>query len=150
MSIQGWKLFTNDNKSKAKSINWQDDLPDTPSWRSFNVQVEERKRRFIAPPNAIEVVNAALYLRRPLLVTGNPGTGKSSLAYAVAYELGLGEVLKWSITTKTTLKEGLYRYDAIARLRESQRKKPEGEGEVLEDIGKFIQLGPLGTALIPS
>ena len=147
MSTQDWKLFTNENQSQAKSINWEEDFPAPPSWRSFNVQAEERKRRFIAPPNAIEVVNAALYLRRPLLVTGRPGTGKSSLAYAVAHELGLGEVLKWAITTRTTLQDGLYRYDAIARLRESQRKK---DNEAPEDIGKFIQLGPLGTALIPS
>ena len=146
MSTPDWKFFTNTNTSQAKSINWED-FPDPPSWRSFNIKAEERKRRFIAPPNAIEVVNAALYLRRPLLVTGKPGTGKSSLAYAVAFELGLGEVLKWSITTRTTLQDGLYRYDAIARLRESQRN-PDDKSP--EDIGKFIQLGPLGTALIPS
>lgn len=148
--MEDWKLFTNENQSQAKSIDWEEDFPDPPSWRSFDIQAEERKRRFIAPQNAIEVVNAALYLRRPLLVTGRPGTGKSSLAYAVAHELGLGEVLKWPITTRTTLEEGLYRYDAIARLRESQRKKRKEEEEIPEDIGKFIQLGPLGTALIPS
>ncbi|MEM9273234.1 MAG: MoxR family ATPase [Cyanobacteria bacterium P01_F01_bin.143] len=145
--MDDWKLFTNENQSQAKSINWEEDFPDPPSWRSFNTQAEERKRRFIAPANAIEVVNAALYLRRPLLITGRPGTGKTSLAYAVAHELGLGEVLKWPITTRTTLEDGLYRYDAIARLRESQRDKKD---EAPEDIGKFIQLGPLGTALIPS
>ncbi len=150
MSTKNWKLFTNENQSEPKSINWENDLPDPPSWRSFYVQAEERKRRFIAPPHAIEVVNAALYLRRPLLVTGKPGTGKSSLAYAIAYELGLGEVLKWPITTKTTLEEGLYRYDAIARLRASQESKESKESQTPEDIGKFIQLGPLGTALIPS
>ena len=145
MSTSDWKFFTNSN-SQADSINWED-FPDPPSWRSFGVRAEERKSRFVAPPHAVEVINAALYLRRPLLVTGKPGTGKSSLAYAVARELGLGEVLKWSITTKTTLEEGLYRYDAIARLRESQRNKDD---DTPEDIGKFIQLGPLGTALIPS
>lgn len=145
MSTSDWKFFTNSN-SQADSINWED-FPDPPSWRSFGVSAEERKSRFVAPPHAVEVINAALYLRRPLLVTGKPGTGKSSLAYAVARELGLGEVLKWSITTKTTLEEGLYRYDAIARLRESQRNKDD---DTPEDIGKFIQLGPLGTALIPS
>jgi len=64
------------------------------------------------------MVNAALYLRRPLLITGKPGTGKSSLAYAVAHELKLGEVLYWPITTRTTLKDGLYSYDAIGRLQE--------------------------------
>lgn len=98
------------------------------------------------PPEAVELVNAALYLRRPLLVTGKPGTGKTSLAYAVAHELDLGEVLNWSITTRTTLKDGLYRYDAIGRLQEVQRQKNDQPA----DIGNYIQLGPLGTALLPS
>jgi len=88
------------------------------------------------------MVNAALYLRRPLLVTGRPGTGKTTLAYAVAEELQLGPVLRWNITTRSTLLEGLYRYDAIGRVQESPNN--------LSDIGKYIQLGPLGTAFIPN
>jgi MoxR-like ATPase len=71
------------------------------------------------------LVNAALYLRRPLLITGKPGVGKTSLTYAVAHELQLGDVLRWSITTQTTLKYGLYRYDAISRL---QYTSLQGEG----------------------
>jgi len=156
---ENWKLFTNTSQPKP-DINWEKDLPNPPSWRNFTDKTEERKRRFVAPPGAIEVVNAALYLRRPLLITGRPGTGKSSLAYAIAYELGLGEVLKWPINTRSTLQEGLYRYDAIARLRESERQKPplptgtdntaaKAQKQDKEDIGKFLQLGPLGTALIP-
>lgn len=144
MTQSDWKIFKNDGETHS---NWWDDFPEPPSWRRFGDQVEERKEKFVAPENAIEVVNAALYLRRPLLVTGNPGTGKSSLAYAVASELGLGEVLKWPITTRTSLQDGLYRYDAIARLRESQKDKDD---ETSKDIGRFIQLGPLGTALIPN
>ncbi len=90
------------------------------------------------------MVNAALYLRRPLLVTGKPGTGKTSLAYAVAYELKLGPVLPWYITARSTLKEdGLYRYDAISRLQDVQM------GKESKDMGPYIQLGPLGTALLP-
>ena len=88
-------------------------------------------------------VNSALCLRRPLLVTGRPGSGKTSLAYALAYQLKLGPVLKWSITARTTLQDGLYRYDAIARLQESEEK-------VKQDIGSYITLGPLGTAFLPS
>ncbi|NET59744.1 MAG: AAA family ATPase, partial [Symploca sp. SIO2E6] len=94
--------------------------------------------------NVINMVNAALYLRRPLLVTGKPGTGKTSLAYAVAYELKLGSVLPWYITARSTLQEGLYNYDAIARLQDVQM------GYSKKDIGRYIQLGPLGTALLPS
>lgn len=92
------------------------------------------------------MVNAALYLRRPLLVTGNPGTGKTSLAYSVAYELDLGEVLYWPITTRTTLKDGLYNYDAVGRLQDAKLNPDDS----LNRIGKYITLGPLGTALLPS
>ncbi|MFM6253888.1 MAG: AAA family ATPase, partial [Dolichospermum sp.] len=110
---------------------------------------DPKKRRaetFQARKEEVELVNAALYLRRPLLVTGKPGTGKTSLAYAVAYELGLGEVLHWPITTRTTLKDGLYSYDAIGRLQDAKDKDKDN----LAEIGKYINLGSLGTALLPS
>jgi MoxR-like ATPase len=95
----------------------------------------------------IEAVNTALYLRRPLLVTGKPGNGKSSLIRAVARELRLGPVLRWSITSKSTLRDGLYLYDALGRLDEQKRSGKERDDT---DIGKFIELGPLGTALLPA
>ncbi len=72
----------------------------------------------------MDVVNAALRLRRPLLVTGAPGTGKSSLAHAVAAELGLGPVLVWPINTRATLTDALYRYDAIGPGCASNRTAP--------------------------
>ncbi|MFN7677326.1 MAG: AAA family ATPase, partial [Cyanobacteriota bacterium] len=88
-------------------------------------------------------VNAAIHLRRPLLVTGTPGTGKTSLAYAIAHELRLGRVLSWPITPRTELVEGLYRYEALDRLRDSQR------GETTTKAADFITLGPVGTAFLP-
>jgi MoxR-like ATPase len=103
-------------------------------------------------PEAIELVNAALYLRRPLLVTGKPGTGKSSLAYSVAHELGLGPVLRWPITSRSTLQEGLYSYDAIGRLQDVNRDRQDpgrSEGELTASLGDYVRLGPLGTALLP-
>ncbi|MFN9177981.1 MAG: AAA family ATPase [Dolichospermum sp.] len=140
-----WKIFQGNN---TQNKNWN--LTKPPSWRDFNNSNSDPKKRraetFQARPEEIELVNAALYLRRPLLVTGKPGTGKTSLAYAVAYELGLGEVLHWPITTRTTLKDGLYSYDAIGRLQDAKDKDKDN----LAEIGKYINLGSLGTALLPS
>ncbi|MBD2073046.1 AAA family ATPase [Phormidium sp. FACHB-592] len=152
---EDWKLFQGNNREPHDAI---DTLPDAPPWRPFgkdpNPGVSRRKRRgetFQSQPEEVEMVNAALYLRRPLLITGKPGTGKSSLAYAVAHELKLGEVLYWPITTRTTLKDGLYTYDAIGRLQEV--KQSEARGDYTEDpqkIADYITLGPLGTALLES
>ncbi|MEV4511774.1 AAA family ATPase [Dactylosporangium sp. NPDC049525] len=89
------------------------------------------------------MVNAALCLRRPLLITGLPGSGKSTVIDSVAAELGLGEVLRWHITSRSTLAEALYRYDALGRIHANQLKQND-------DISLFVRLGPLGTALVPA
>ena len=153
--MSDWKIFQGDNREPHDGIV---DLPDAPSWRPFGKDVSpgvsRRKHRgetFQCRPGEVKMVNAALYLRRPLLLTGKPGTGKSSLAYAVARELKLGEVLYWPITTRTTLKDGLYTYDAIGRLQAV--KQSEGSGvqpENPQQIADYITLGPLGSALLPS
>ncbi|MEO0517106.1 MAG: MoxR family ATPase [Cyanobacteria bacterium P01_A01_bin.116] len=149
-----WKLFHGDREPHDAI----EDLPEAPPWRPFGKDAaagaNRRKRRgetFQARDEEIEMVNAALYLRRPLLITGKPGTGKSSLAYAVARELKLGEVLYWPITTRTTRKDGLYTYDAIGRL-QAARQSEAGEDDIEnpQKIADYITLGPLGTALLPS
>ncbi|MBW6437191.1 MoxR family ATPase [Actinoplanes hulinensis] len=96
------------------------------------------------------MVNTAIHLRRPLLVSGPPGCGKSTLALSIAYELQLGEVLYWPITSRTTVQDGLYRYDAVGRLHaaglQERTRRPGRSGA---PIGKYLSLGPLGTALLP-
>lgn len=76
-------------------------------------------------------------------MTGNPGSGKTSLAYAIAYELSLGPVLTWPINARSNLQEGLYRYDALARLEDYQAQE-------VRNIGRYITLGAVGTAFLPS
>lgn len=133
-------------------------LPEPPPWRTFegevvdqptlpppDPQTGEKARAYLPADDVVEMVNAALYLRRPLLITGKPGTGKSTLAHHVAYELKLGPVLNWPITTHSSLQDGLYRYDAIGRLQEASLAR-SGQSP---DIGRYIRLGPLGTALLP-
>jgi MoxR-like ATPase len=139
--MTSWKIFKGNQKDYHDGIK---KLPEPPSWRKFEKQ--ERGSTYKAREEEIELVNAALYLRRPLLVTGKPGTGKTSLAYAVAKELNLGEVLRWNITTRSTLQQGLYSYDAIGRLQDAKANDKEN----LAEIGKYIQLGSLGTALFCS
>lgn len=141
-----WGVFKGTGKPHEKN-DIKELLPEAPPWRRFSRSEEnsvekQRGENFqIFDKKVIELVNAALYLRRPLLVTGLPGSGKSSLAYAIAYELQLGKVLKWPITSRSTLKEALYRYDAVGRLQDQ---------ESIAEIGRYIQLGPLGTALSQS
>jgi len=109
------------------------DLPAPPPWRTFaeapddadfyeipddaggDVEAGHDRRlgkyrrqatTYVADDKEISLVNLAIYLRRPLLVTGQPGVGKSTLIYSVAEELKLGPVLRWPITSRSTLTEG--------------------------------------------
>ncbi|GAA1859838.1 AAA family ATPase [Asanoa iriomotensis] len=144
-----------------------DRLPPPPPWREFDGEVlsgsEEdlrsvgevrpgtatRAETYRPEKSVVEKVNAALYLRRPLLVTGQPGTGKSTLAYSIAWELGLGPVLSWSITSRSSLQDSLYRYDAVGRLQEANLRRLSSEpGPPTTSVGPFVTLGPLGTALV--
>lgn len=148
--LSQWPIYLGQTKPHALK-----QMPEAPPWREFKGKTIEYTPPEALNPNYISsgeeektLVNAALYLRRPILVTGKPGSGKTSLARAVAYELSLGQVLYWPITSRSTLQEGLYSYDAIGRLQETQIAKLKGEEPML-DIGKYIRLGPLGTALLP-
>jgi MoxR-like ATPase len=153
-------------------------LPEAPPWRRFRGEPslppppddEEAARRRLGQIEpvpqldeaSIETVNAALLLRRPLLLTGSPGVGKSTLAYLISRELCLGRVLEWSIVSRTSLRDGLYAYDALGRAQaitawragalgsaaaDAVERGPDGQP--LPALGDFITLGPLGTALLP-
>ena len=74
---------------------------------------------YVATPDLMLAVNAAITLQRPLLVKGEPGTGKTMLAETVAAALGL-PLLQWHIKSTTKAQQGLYEYDAVTRLRDSQ------------------------------
>ena len=76
-------------------------------------------RSYIATEDLKVAVNAAVTLERPLLVKGEPGTGKTELARQVAEALGL-EIIEWNIKSTTRAQQGLYEYDAVSRLRDSQ------------------------------
>ncbi|MFG3053053.1 AAA family ATPase [Kitasatospora sp. NPDC048239] len=119
-------------------------LGDPPPWRSFPRPALHRQ--FRPPAGLIEAVNAALALRRPLLLTGAPGSGKSTVIEQVAAELTLGDVLRWHITSRSTLTEALYRYDALGRIHAQRLEGSTGS----DDIAPFLQMGPLGTALLPA
>lgn len=132
-------------------------LQPPPPWRRFNGTVLDQfvppdalggdnpGARYLPEPDAVELTNIALLLRRPLLVTGKPGTGKSTLAHSIAHELNLGPVLYWPITTRSRLADALYQYDPIARLQQANLTRAD---DAVPSVGDFIRLGPLGTALL--
>ena len=95
---------------------------------------------YVATEDLTVAVNAAVLLERPLLIKGEPGTGKTELAKQVASALGL-ELIEWNVKSTTKAQQGLYEYDAVSRLRDSQL----GD-ERVRDVGNYIRKGKLWTA----
>ena len=95
---------------------------------------------YIASEELIRSVNIAAALQKPLLVKGEPGTGKTMLAESIADSLGM-ELIIWNIKSTTKAQDGLYVYDTVQRLYDSQF----GEHGV-DDISRYIKLGKLGIA----
>ncbi|TRZ91099.1 MAG: MoxR family ATPase [Rhodocyclaceae bacterium] len=95
---------------------------------------------YVATPDLMLAVNAAITLQRPLLIKGEPGTGKTMLAEEVAGALGI-PLLQWHIKSTTKAQQGLYEYDAVSRLRDSQL----GD-EKVKDISNYIVKGVLWQA----
>ena len=157
--VQPWWLYTGTGRRlplSERDRSW----PSPPAWRRFSggpdlppAPADEHIRRVLGDymedctPQAIDAdlvsrVNAALYLRRPLLVYGEPGVGKTTLAYRIAYELSLGRVLRWRVTSWTTLAHGLYHQDGIGSPHAGQPADPPLPPAI-------VRLGPVGTALLP-
>src|SRR5262245_7720280 len=142
-----WDIFNGSGVPQVTEDAWKN-IPEPPPWRRGN---PGNAPPFVALPELIEAVNAALHLRRPLLLTGLPGSGKSTLVELIAAELHLGAVLRWHVTSKSTLEDALYTYDALGRLHATQivgaRPGEDPTSEASTEAAAFLTLGPLGTAL---
>jgi MoxR-like ATPase len=96
--------------------------------------------KYLSSEGLQSAVNCALTLQRPLLVKGEPGTGKTLLAEAISQALGL-RLIPWHVKSTTRAQDGLYVYDTVQRLYDSRF----GDGDV-KDVRRYIRLGPLGEA----
>jgi len=97
---------------------------------------------YVATPDLNVAVNAAIALERPLLVKGEPGTGKTVLAHEIANALG-APLIQWHIKSTTKAQHGLYEYDAVKRLRDGQLGDPR-----VQDIGNYIVHGKVWDAFV--
>src|SRR6056300_2041207 len=95
---------------------------------------------YVATEDLTVAVNAAVLLERPLLIKGEPGTGTTELAKQVASAIGL-DLIEWNIKSTTKAQQGLYEYDAVSRLRDSQL----GD-ERVHDVANYIRQGKLWQA----
>ncbi len=104
---------------------------------------------YLPSKELINAVNLAIYLKRPLLLRGEPGCGKTKLAIAVAYELGR-PFEAWYIKSTSRAKDGLYTYDTVGRLRDAQLAASGSltreEKQRFDDPTSYVRLGPLGRA----
>ncbi len=108
-------------------------------------QSGERTAPYLPADELVEAVNIALFLERPLLLRGEPGTGKTRLARAVADELGL-PLESWHVKSTTKAKDGLYSYDHLARLRDVQLATSRRDSDWQDDAAAYVRWGPLARA----
>ncbi|MFE5622392.1 AAA family ATPase [Streptomyces virginiae] len=164
--VKDWWLYQGTGEGADRRARLETGSP--PPWRDFTGSPDpgytppgcegpawERTRRrgegYVPDEQETDVVNTALHLRRPLLITGKPGVGKSTLAYSIASDLGLGPVLHWPITSRTVLRDGLYLYDAIGRLQEAgleQLRRPAGPASPAAPA--TVTAGAAGTGAEPA
>jgi MoxR-like ATPase len=139
---------------KSTIYSYQEHSPDTKDIELAEVDfVNETKPTMITVNNEpylpdeklINAVNLSIALGRPLLLQGDPGCGKTRLAYAISYALGL-PLEECHIKSTSRAQDFLYIYDAVSRLYDSQLKTNEGKKSL--DVGNYIRLGPLGRAIL--
>ncbi|MBD2463948.1 MoxR family ATPase [Oscillatoria sp. FACHB-1407] len=108
----------------------------------------QRLYPYLPSPKLVEAVNVAILLERPLLLKGEPGCGKTRLARAVAYELGL-PYEAWYVKSTSRAKDGLYTYDAVGRLRDAQLANSGVDPDAAiraKNSDAYVEWGPLGRA----
>lgn len=112
---------------------------------------EMKKGKFPYLPSSelVNAVNLAIFLvKRPLLIKGDPGSGKTRLAEAIAFELGL-DIFEWHVKSTSRAKDGLYIYDAIQRLHDVQLASKDAKiTSKVENPSNYIKFGPLGKAFL--
>lgn len=120
--------------------------PDRRDADAVHADSPEYEEPYIADPALVKAVNLAIYLGRPLLLEGEAGCGKTRLASAVAYELGL-PLYRWDVRSTSKAKDGLYSYDAVLRLHDVQAQKVEsGLKRKPSDPTDYRSWGALGKA----
>lgn len=150
---KNWWIYEGSKKTDTSKLEKRKEKK--PLWRDKAKESHNASVYHLLDDKIKDTVNAAIYLRRPLLVTGDTGIGKSSLAKSIAFELTGKKTLDWHVTSRSTLQDALYSYDALARLQDIQMKKlyrelgDERRGKKIStNIGNYIKLGALGEAFI--
>ncbi len=114
------------------------------SFNKFKGDVRTDRIRYIADPQLRNIVNVAIALERPLLVKGEPGTGKTLLAHAISEALGK-RLLVWNIKSTTEAIDGCYMYDTVQRLNDSRFGSDDRNVNSVKD---YIMYGPLGESFV--
>lgn len=120
-----------------------EDVPKTPVTLPTQSLLQKQKGRYLAETGLVEAVNIALNLCQPLLVTGEPGCGKTQLAWSIADDLGLGEPLVFSTRSTSKAQDLLYSYDAVGRFHDIQSRV-----ERASQAAPYIRYEALGRAIL--